>query len=222
MPDHLKVPLKNPKLNFEEFRRVIKGEKRANKVHFVELLFDPEIISFIIKNFLGEEPITWSSETRKKFLKQRINFWYRMGYDYARIVVGDGIQFSSKARKTEDTALLSRGERNWVEEGKGIISSWGDFEEYPWPNPDKVNYSLYEFTAKNLPDGMKMMVCPCSGVLEVSSESLLGFEGMSYLLYDNPGLVKAVFDKVGQVIYGFYKNIVELDGVGGFFQVDDM
>lgn len=222
MFDHLKVPLENPRPDFEEFKKVIKGEKRASRVHFVELLFDYEIFSFIVENYLGEKAIPWSSEMKKKSLKQQIDFWYRMGYDYARIVPDGGLQFPSKTRRTEDTALFSRGKRDWVEEGKGVINSWEDFEKYPWPNPAKIDYSLCEFAVKSLPKGMKILVCPSSGILEVSSEALLGFGGMSYLLYDEPDLVEAIFNKVGDAIYNFYKNVVELKEVGGFFQGDDM
>jgi len=228
----LKVPLKNPRPNFEEFKEVIKGEKVAKKVHFVELFPDPEIVSSMAE-ILGEKPAPFSPsilsasgslQTRKDFMRRWINWWYRMGYDYVTIIgsVFSGLNFPSKARKTKDTASFPRKERTWVEEGRGMIASWEDFEKYPWPNPDKVNYSLYEFIAKNLPEGMKLMICPCSGVFEISSESLLGFEGMSYLLYDKPDLVEAVFNKVGETIYNFYKNIVKLDKVGGFFQGDDM
>ncbi|GAH81523.1 unnamed protein product, partial [marine sediment metagenome] len=151
----LKVPLKNPKPDFEEFKRVVKGEKGAERVHFVELFPDPEIVSSMA-DILEEKPARFSLsalldseslEEKKNFLRQWINWWYKMGYDYTTII-GQGISgliFPGKSRKTKDTALISRKERTWVEEGKGMINSWEDFEKYPWPNPDKINYSLYEF-----------------------------------------------------------------------------
>ena len=216
----LKVPLRNPRPDFEEFRKVIKGEKPAKRVHFVELLADQEIVNFITENFLREKAITFSSTTKECFLRQQINWWYRMGYDYIR--VAGGLEFFGKERRTKDTALLSRKERSWVEEGKGVINSWEDFEKYPWPDVNEMDYSSYEFVSRNLPEGMKMMVCPSSGVFEISSEALLGFEGMSYLLYDDPALVEAVFNKVGEAMYNFYKNMVELQEVEGFFQGDDL
>jgi len=43
------------------------------------------------------------------------------------------------------------------------------------------------------------------GVLEVLSNELFGFEMLSYLLYDDPDLVEAVANKVGELIYGAYK-----------------
>jgi len=218
----VEVPLRNPKPNFEEFKRVLMGQKKAERVHFVELFADPEVVSYILENLLGEKPVPWSLETKKDFLRQQVNWWYRMGYDYIRVAIADELQFPGKARRTGDTAHLSRGKREWVEEKEGMITCWEDFEKYPWPDADKVDYSLYEFVAANLPEGMKMMVCPSSGVLEISSEVLLGFEGMSYLLYEAPDLVEATFNRVGEIIYQFYENIVDLDGVEGFFQGDDM
>ena len=82
----LKVPLKNPKPDFEELTKVIRGEKEATRVHFVELFADTEIVSFITKNVLGEKTIPWSSETKKGFLKQLINWWYRRETKLSRII----------------------------------------------------------------------------------------------------------------------------------------
>ncbi len=206
--------------DFEEFKRVIKGEKPAEKVHFAELLMDYEIKKYITEKYLEKKWIDYSENTKEEFIKQDINFWYFLGYDYVRIA--GGIEFQSKSRKTYDTADLSKGERSWVEESKGMITNWDDFERYPWPKKENFNYSLYEIASKNLPDGMKIVVCPSSGVFEISSEYLLGFENMSYLIVDDYKLVKAVFDRVGQLFFDIYKNLIEIDNVEGFFQGDDL
>ncbi len=215
----LRVPLKNPEPDFEEFKKVIKS-KKAEKVHFVELLMDYEVKKYITENYFGEKWIDYSEENKERYIKQEINFWYKLGYDYVRIA--GGITFYGKLRKTNDTAILSKGERNWVEEGTGMIKDWSDFENYPWPKKEEIDYSIYEIASKNLPDGMKMIVCPSSGVFEIASETLLGFENMSYLIVDNFLLVETVFNKVGEIIYEFYKNVVEIDNVEGFFQGDDL
>jgi uroporphyrinogen decarboxylase len=216
---NLKVLLKNPEPDFEEFKKVIKG-KKAERVHFVELLMDYEVKKYITEKYFGEKWIDYSEENKEKFIKQEINFWYKLGYDYVRIA--GGIVFYGKSRKTKDTAILSKGERGWVEEGTGMIKDWNDFENYPWQKKEEIDYSIYEIASKNLPDGMKMLICPSSGVFEIASETLLGFENMSYLIVDNFPLVEAVFNKVGEIIYEFYKNAVEIDNVEGFFQGDDL
>lgn len=216
-----KVPLEKPEPNFYEFKDVILGKRPAKRVHFVELFQDIEIVMYITENLLGDKAVRSPQDDFQGYWKQQINFWYRMGYDYIR--VAGGLNFiSQKRRISEDTAILSRGQRSWIEETFGVISSWEDLEKYPWPTPESFDYSNYEFVSKNLPEGMKLLVCPSSGVFEISSESLLGFEGMSYLLYEDYQLVKAVFDKVGETIYKFYENVITLDNVEGIFQGDDL
>ena len=216
-----KVPFDKPAPNFYEFRDVLLGKKAARRVHFAELFQDIEIVWYITENILQDKIIHSPQEDFQGFYKQQINFWYRMGYDYIR--VSGGLNFTEQKRRvTEDTAILSRGERNWIEETVGVISSWKDFEEYKWPTQESFDYSNYEFVSKNLPEGMKMMVCPSSGVFEISSEALLGFEGMSYLLYEDYELIKSVFNRVGEIIYKFYENLITLDNVEGIFQGDDL
>jgi len=219
-----RVPLKNPKPDFKSFREVLEGRKRAERVHFVEILMDEEIKKYITEKLLGEKWISYSPERREDYWRQDINFWYKMGYDYIRVSGGGvvSLDWPTKLREIKDTASLSRGRRGWSEEGKGPIASWQDFEKYPWPKAEEIDYSSYEFTSQNLPEGMKMLVCPSSGVFEVASGSLLGLENMSYLLADNPELVEATFKKVGEAIYAFCQNVISLNNVEGIFQGDDL
>jgi uroporphyrinogen decarboxylase len=147
-----------------------------------------------------------------------------MGYDYMRIAGGGNVTISwpSKHLATEDTADLSKGQRSWVDEGTGMITNWDEFEQYPWPDPAAFDYTPYECAARNLPDGMQLMVCPSNGVFETVAESLLGFDGLSYMLVDDPELVAACFKRAGEIIGAFYETIVTMDNIGGFFQGDDM
>lgn len=68
---------------------------------------------------------------------------------------------------------------------------------------------------------MGFIVSHGGGVLE-NVASLMGYESLSYALYDNSDLVKAIFDKVGKTIYEFYRQIIEIPSVYAFFQGDDM
>ena len=206
--------------DFATFREILEGKKKAKRVHFVELLFDIEVRKYITEKYFQRKWVEYSDDTLDDWVKQEINFWYRLGYDYVRIA--GGLDFKGKSRIGDDTAVLSRGQRGWVEEGKGMISTWEEFEKYPWPDIKGIDYRRYEIGSKNLPDGMKMMVCPSSGVFEISSEALLGFENMSYLIYEDFELVRAVFNKVGELMFNFYKNVVDIENVEGFFQGDDL
>lgn len=46
-------PLKKPSPDFEAFEKVLKGEKTPEKVYFVELVIDMEVIQFISKTMMG-------------------------------------------------------------------------------------------------------------------------------------------------------------------------
>lgn len=210
--------------DFQQFIEVVTRKRKPAKVHQVELLVDQEIISSISQKYFLEEMVPLTSQTQKQYIRQYVNWWYRMGYDYAMIIdiPGIGLEFPSKIRKTDDTAYLSRGTRNWIEEKKGIIANWEDFENYPWPNPENIDLSPYLLAQKEMPEGMKLLVAGSSGLFEVVSENLLGIEHMSYLLFDEPDLVEAVFERVGNIMYRFYRRLSELEGIGGFFQGDDM
>ena len=210
--------------DFQQFIEVITQKRKPTKVHQVELLIDQEIISTISQKYFLEEIISLTSLTQRQYIRQYVRWWYRMGYDYAMIIdiPGIGLEFPSQIRKTDDTANLSRGTRNWVEEKQGIITNWEDFENYPWPDPENIDLFPYLFAQQEIPDGMKLLVAGSSGLLEVVSENLLGIENMSYLLFDEPDLVEAVFEKVGNIMYRFYLRLADLEGIGGFFQGDDM
>lgn len=215
---------KEPQPDFEAFKKVIRGESSAHRVHQAELLIDLEIMAYISKRFLNESPPLLTKETKREVLKWYVNWWYRMGYDYATVIGSDftGLSFVTKKRIAEDTAQLSRKEREWVEEGKGVIQSWEDYESYPWPKIDNIDFSFLDWLQEFVPEGMKILISSSSGVFEIASEELLGFEGMSYLLYENYPLVEAVFNRVGETLNAYYRSVVSSEIVGGFFQGDDM
>ncbi|MDO9574868.1 MAG: hypothetical protein Q7I94_07740 [Candidatus Contubernalis sp.] len=163
----LKVPLAKPKPNIEKFLRVIRGEEVPERPPLVELFLDYEIVREIFRTHLGrnwvEPAADWESQAA--YLKNWIEVYYRMGYDYVRM--SGGLDFPGRSRLSEDTAVLSKKTRDWAEEGKGLISTWQDFEQYPWPDPEKADLREYEFVANNLPEDMGLFVCPASGFLEI-------------------------------------------------------
>ncbi len=176
-----------------------------------------------------------TEKEERAYYKQCIDFYYQTGYDYfpdtRPFLRYMNSMIMPKVRVAKDTALLPRkggyygtakkeGSREWVEEGVGVISSWDDLERFPW---DRMKLDLdnhYDFLSKNIPEGMKAMV---SGSLyEQVLERLLGYQGLFYLLYDDPQLVKEVTNRWGRVVYDFYQDAVEKEVVGGIFHADDL
>jgi len=189
-----------------------------------------------IKQFRqGQEVILLTDNEERTYIKRSIQFYYQMGYDYFPDQTPDRYLRSMirpRVRTTRDTAAAlprkgayygddtREGSREWVEEGQGVISSWEDFEKFPWSRI-KVNLEhYYECLHRNLPQGMKMM--PCVLFLQTILDRLLGHEGFYYLLYDDPALVKEVSNRWGKIVYDIYKDAVSREITGGIFHADDL
>ena len=217
-------PLKNPQPDVENFLKVLKREKLPSRVPFAEHLIDEEIRRLVVEDFLGRKwvPI---SENRELYYLNFIEFWHRMGYDYIRFSSTlAGISFPSLHSHGEDTAIYSRGDREWVKSGEGVIKGWDDFERFPWLELKDEDFTPFLFISRNLPPGMGLMVSFSGGVLENVMNKLMGLVPLSFLIYDSPELVRAVVDRVGETMERFYLKIIELNlpNLIGFFQGDDM
>ena len=226
----MKIPLDRPEPDVEQLKKVILRKEKPARVHIIELHIDREIIKYITKNILDrkwvEPSLSSDREEQEAFLRNYIEFYYRLGYDSLRLTsdsrFSSALSFTTKTRQVEDTASLTKGERKWAEEGKGMISSWEDFEKYPWPSPEEMDPWVFEFLSKNLPEGMGFWVSFSPGVFEIPMNEILGLENLSYLLYDDVELAEAVFNKAGELILECYKRVIGLDKLAGFFQGDDM
>ena len=217
-----------PKPDITSFVQGIKNQTPFTRVHFVELFLDQEVMEYISENHLGGKwvkPRADDIQSQEAYWDNHIEVWYRLGYDYIRmnpLGEADGLRFPNKRHKTADTAQLSRQERSWTEQDTGLISSWEEFDAYPWPRTDRLNLEVFEYVAEQIPEGMGIFICPASGILEISMHDLLGYKNLCYLMYDNPELVKAVFDRVGEILLSWYRQLIGLDNLVGFFQGDDM
>ncbi|KXA92599.1 hypothetical protein AKJ65_07325 [candidate division MSBL1 archaeon SCGC-AAA259E19] len=78
----MKIPLQNPSPSFEDFENVLSGRKSPEKVYFVELGVDAEAMDYIGKNYLEREWTSISDSSREDSIDQRIDFFFRLGYDF--------------------------------------------------------------------------------------------------------------------------------------------
>ena len=142
--------------------------------------------------------------------KFKVEAFTRLGYDYTT-VNASSFAFPMFERHKEASVSLNEG---------SVINDEASFEKYSWPDPDQSDYSLLEKIGEYLPDGMKLMVMGPSGVLE-NVMSLVGFENLCFMLYENPELVQRIFDEVGQRLVRYYQNAVQYDTVGFICSNDD-
>lgn len=219
----MKLPFVEPKPDKEWFKRVILGQEIPKRPPLVELFLDQEVLKEIAVDYLGLEWVEYQQENkelRAKYWDTYINVYYNLGYDF--VWVDGKIPFVTRCRQTNDTAENNRGIRKWDEEGAGPITSWEEYETYPWPETNNLDLWDCEYVANHLPEGMGFFVFPCRGFMEIPTEILFGYENLCMLMYDEPELVEAVFERVGQIEMDFYEKVVHLPNLMGFFPGDDM
>jgi len=233
----LRVPLENPCPDFDNLEKVIMGERQSKRVHLVELLVDPEVMEYVLENFLhksvdlqvkeylrrmrAHENLTMTPEAvQERCQKQTVNFYWRMGYDSIRVAAKyRNLPESKKRRITADTALLSRVQRSWAEEKEGTINNWDDFKKIDW-HKIEPDLTLMNFVRINLPQGMKILAS--TALFEVILGGFLGHENLFVLSHDQPQLVEAIFEEWGKRVYEFYRTVVKFPEIGGIFHCDDL
>ena len=215
--------LERPSPDFAALEQVLRGEREPERVHLVELTIDREVLKAVCECSLGTRWMPWGKYSEdpppEAHLKQLIKLHHHLGYDFVRAVHRWSNHPPLIRRRARDTAALSRGEREWVDQSRGLISSWAELEAFPWDEitPDTAPCRLM---AEHLPPGMKLIVS--ASLFEHVLEYLLGYEGLFYLLHDQPALVAQVFSRWGQKIYDYYEEVVGMDAVGAIFHADDM
>jgi uroporphyrinogen decarboxylase len=142
-----------------------------------------------------------------------------MGYDFVRFERGLG--FDVNRLLAHDTAHGATGQRAWADEHRGSIQCWEDFERYPWPNVAEYDFFAFEYINEHLPEGMGLMTCHAGGIFEHLSQ-IMSLEGLCLALYDQPDLVVAVVEQVGERMVAFYRHLLDLDRLIAIFQGDDM
>ena len=205
MPHQDFVPLEP---DFNRLRTVFLLQGEPDRVPNAELHVDWQIK----QAFLGR-PI--------QTVQDDVDFWYRAGYDYIYLranyeyrMVGDG--HAAQDRLYAGDMQLSK----WEGEEKSLVGDWQEFEAYPWPHPQTIDYSNLEACARCLYPGMKII----SGVGGIFTRvwRIMGFETFCFALKDAPELVAAMFRRVGETQLEVFRRIVEMDQIGAMWYGDDL
>jgi uroporphyrinogen decarboxylase len=156
---------------------------------------------------------------QKAAVDQKIRFWHQLGYD--AFWLGADFELPELTRiSTQDTAALPRQKRRWVDEKAGAICDWEDFDRYPWPRTEEADFFPLEYAARRLPEGIGI-IAHISGVLEPVMW-LMGYETFALMLYDDPGLVEAMFAKIKEIFVPLAASLVQMEGVIALWMGDDM
>ena len=205
--------------DWESLVRCVSRQGTPDRVHNLELFLDPEIKKAISDRF--ELSSDLKSDEPFYSLKREIALQRFLGYDY--VLCGlSGVDMPINTNSTEDTAANKRSSgRVFVDEKRGPITTWEEFESSPWPNPKTARSTALEWYEKNLPDDM----CVLGGLTGHFAENLswlMGYETLCYSLYDQPDLVRAIADRCFEIDCEVTRRLVEFDRVKMIWGSDDM
>lgn len=197
---HLRTP------NFERLKTTLFGGQ-ADSVPLIELGIHPKIKEAC----LGRPIVTVADDAE---------FMSNMGYDFVKIQPAIKFQLEKEksTQKKEADEKLDGG--SWATTQKGIISDWEDFEKYPWPKKEDIDYSRLEEAEKGLPEGMAV-VGQYGDIFTVIWE-MMGFEEFSIATFEEPELIEALFNKVGELVYSMFETMADMDWVQTLWYSDDI
>lgn len=214
--------------DFEHFRRAV-TTREPGPVPTGDLFADIETVGGLLHERVLDysavaaqpEKLPWRVVVDGlRYIDQSIRFCLQTGWDYAYCFSLIPFPQVSKLVSDNTSRLVEHGKRVWQDDNRGPIGSWQDFERYAWPADARSVNLMAHAMAKRVPDGMKVLVIP-GGVFEWTTW-LMGLVPFSFALVDQPDLVDAVIQKVGNIIYSVVEDLMDEPQVGGIFMGDDL
>ena len=182
--------------------KVLKGERPERATLFELFLSHNHILA------LAEENVT--VKDYMDILRLNVKGMAAAGYDYATCYAS-ALTFKRASQSAKETRSLNGG---------ALISDWESFEKYEWPDMENQDYSRLEIIKPYLPEGMKLMSMGPGGVLE-NVIQIVGYDNLCIMLYEEPELVKEIFDNIGSRLVRYYENAASADTVGVICSNDD-
>lgn len=193
---------------------------RPRRVHFIELFLDPEVSDAICDRYGVLDDLDPSDPFYTE--KREIIVQSFLGYDSVRASMS-GMIMPLSYMTTDDTAELGRkGGRSYIDEHKGPITTWEEFEAYPWPDPKAASTRSLEWYAENLPDGMCVMGSGGFAHFAEYVTWLMGYESLCIALCEQRDLVAAISRRLIDMYIVFLERLLQFDCVKIIWGSDDM
>jgi len=206
--------------DWEALVRCIRREGTPKRVHHIELFLDGEVQDAVGERFglrYGLDSADPLFALKRNFRVQRF-----LGYDYVRCGL-DNVVWKFRRQTATDTAELARaGGRSYVDEHTGPITSWEEFERYPWPQPSQWNSRSLEWLERNLPDGMCIVGSAGFAHFAEHLSWLMGYETLCLALFDQRDLVTAIRDRLIEIYRVMLERILQFRRVKIIWGSDDM
>lgn len=206
--------------DWEGFVRCIRREGTPARVHVIELFLDPEVRWLVAERYgllEGIDPQDPLWEARLHLRVQRL-----LGYDYVRCGLDD-FYMPLNYDNTPDVADLPRSAgRNFVNLHRGPITTWNEFEAYPWPEVARASTRRFDWYADNLPDDMCVVASGGFAHFAEHLSWLMGYETLCYALFDQRDLVAAIARRLVELYRDSLELMLKYEQVKVVWGSDDM
>lgn len=185
--------------DFKRLKTALAGG-RPDRVPLAEVSVDPKLKEAVLGRPLNG-------------LADEVRFALAAGYDHVHL--GRRVALGVFPGIGHGASLV------WASEHSGVITDRATYEAYPWPDPDKVDYSEFEQIGQYLPPGMGCIAY--LGPVFQWVWMLMGFEAFSLTLHDDPALIEQIFRRVGETRLAVAENIfARCPGLGACWFPEDI
>ena len=191
------------KPDFERNTLRVLQRGKPERASLFELFLNPTYYA----KLAGREPVPGDSLDSLRVTAEAMA---AAGYDYATAHASN-FAFDARPRAHLNTVSLNDG---------AAITDWQSFERYVWRDPEDCDVSNIARMSHYLPEGMKLMIMGPGGVLE-NLIALTGYDNLCVMLYEEPELVSAITERIGQALLRYYAMVVDMDSVGFLCSNDD-
>ena len=207
------------KPDWEAFISCLLRNGTPNRIHFIELFLDEEQKIYICEKFFLDDGLKRDDPyyiEKREIILQRF-----LGYDYVTCTL-EGLELPLNWDVTEDTASAKRiGGRKYVNQHRGPITTWEEFEAYPWPKPESLTSRSMEWYQVNLPEDM-CLIGGLTGHFIENLSWLMGYETLCISLFEQRDLVEAIYERSLELYEHQVNRMLEFDKVKIIWGSDDM
>lgn len=192
--------------DFEQLLKVLRREPTEKPVLFEFIMNDG-----VLEHLAGGDVCRCNDDLRQ--LRIGMHGFVNAGYDFAVIPPWHAgfMNFPTAGHDTKSSYSINEG---------GMIKDWQSFEQYPWPNPENYDYDKISRLGREMPEGIKFLVCGYGGLLETAI-ALTGFENLCMMALMDEELTMAIFNEIGQRIFRYFDIVSSYTEVGAIIHADD-
>ncbi len=207
--------------DWEDFLLCLRGKRQPKRVHHIELFLDPEVQDALCLRYGLDDEL---SREAPGFPYQRLVRLYRfLGYDGIRCGA-ENVALQFNYLQTTDTAssLKRNSGRMYMDENRGPVTTWREFEQYPWPKREEITTLALEWYERFLPDDMCILAGGGFGHFAEHLSWLMGYATLCIALFEQRDLVRAIVDKVLEQDIYVAKLMTQFSKVKALWGSDDM